>query len=80
MTALPEWDDGTADLIAMVAVTREAEGVLTPGQAEALAVLGRHSDHLACLAAAVKLLSELVTDLDMCPECFREYAARAVAR
>jgi hypothetical protein len=33
-------------------------------------------DRDGVLASAVKLLAELLTDLDWCPGCFREYAAR----
>jgi hypothetical protein len=78
VTALPEWDDDTADLIAFVAAARSdgaAEDALV-----ALSVLAGNCDRDGVLAASIKLLAELCEDLDVCPACFSRYAARAIAR
>ena len=73
MSASPEWDDHTADLMALVAATRQDDR-------QALEVLARFADHDACFASAVKLLAELAGDIGICDEHFRAYAARAIAR
>jgi hypothetical protein len=73
MTAPPEWNDHTADLMALVAAARSDDR-------QALEVLAQFADHDACLASAVKLLAELCEDLDLCRGCFSRYAALAIAR
>ena len=73
MTAPPEWNDHTADLMALVAAARSDDR-------QALEVLARFADHDACFASAVKLLAELAGDLDLCQDHFREYAVQAIAR
>ena len=67
------WDDDLADLLAMVSAGRQ-------DWHEALRAVAGNCDRDGVLAAALKLLAELVSDLDMCPECFREWAFAAVAR
>jgi hypothetical protein len=78
MSALPDWDDNVADLTAFVAAAR-TDGT-TEATREALGVLAGNCDRDGVLAAAVKLLAELCEDLDLCSECFRAYAVRAIAR
>jgi hypothetical protein len=78
VSAPPEWDDDVADLIALVLVG--CQDSAEPGWREALRAVYANCDRDGLVAAAVKLLAELVTDLGMCPECFREYALRAIAR
>jgi hypothetical protein len=73
VSTAPWWDDGTADLMALVAATRSDDRL-------ALDVLARFADRDSCLASAVKLLAELAADAGFCQDCFREYAARAIAR
>jgi hypothetical protein len=53
-------DDGTADLMALVAATRQDDR-------EALRVLARFADRDCVLASAVKLLAEPADDLELCP-------------
>jgi len=78
VTALPEWDDDLADLLAMVAVARE--DAMTPAGREALRVLGENCDTTGVIVVALKLLAELASDAGFCQAGFREYAARAIAR
>jgi len=78
VTALPEWDDDLADLLAMVTVARE--DAMTPAGREAPRALGENCDSLGVIAAAIKLLAELASDAGLCPDHFREYAVRAIAR
>jgi hypothetical protein len=73
VSAPPEWDDGTADLMALVAATRHDDR-------EALDVLARFADRDCVLASAVKLLAEIADDLELCQCHFRLYAAQAIAR
>jgi hypothetical protein len=72
------WDDDLADLLAMVTIARE--NATTPSGREALRALGENCDSLGVIASAVKLLAELANDAGFCPDHFREYAARAIAR
>ena len=79
MSAQPEsWDDDIADLLAMVTVG--CQDGTEPGWQDALRAVSANCDKTGVLAAAVKLLAELVTDLGYCPECFRRYATEAIAR
>ena len=78
MTALPEWDDDLADLLAMVAVARE--DAMTPAGREALRVLGENCDTTGVIVVALKLLAELASDAGFCQAGFGEYAVRAIAR
>jgi hypothetical protein len=73
VSTAPGWDDGTADLMALVAATRSDDR-------PALECLARFADRDSCLASAVKLLAELAGDIGICDEHFRAYAARAIAR
>jgi hypothetical protein len=72
-----EWDDATADLLALVEVARQD---MTPGVRESLRVLSAYCDQGAVLASAVKLLAELAKDAGMCDHGFRDYALQAIAR
>jgi hypothetical protein len=79
VSAQPEpWDDDVADLLAMVEVGRQ-DGT-EPGWQEALLAVTANCYRDGVLACAVKLLAELAEDLSFCPGCFRDYAARAIAR
>jgi hypothetical protein len=75
---LEPWCDDIADLLAMVEVGRLDD--TEPGWQEAFRAISVNCDKTGVLAAAVKLLAELAGDLDFCPGCFRDYAARAIAR
>jgi hypothetical protein len=79
VSAQPEpWNDDVADLLAMVDIGRHDD--TEPGWAEALRAVYFNCDRDGVLACAVKLLAELAGDLNFCPGCFRDYAARAIAR
>ena len=67
------WDDGTADLVALVTATRTDDH-------EALRVLAGYADRDAVLASAIKVLADLADDLGLSDCCLRRYAARASAR
>ncbi len=77
MTAT-QWDDDLWDLLAMVSVGRQDEA--EPGRHEALRAVAGNCDRDGVLAAALKLICELVTDLGMCDQCLRQYAVGAIAR
>ncbi len=74
----PDWDDDLADLCAFIEVARQ--DAAEPGSREALRAVADNCDRDGVLACALKIITELISDIGMCPECFREYAARVIVR